>query len=105
MKKQMLKKNNECKVTFSLPAEATKDAKEVALVGDFNDWDKKNPIKMKRLKNGSFKVQLKLARGKDYHFRYIIDGDKWQNDWDADKYEASPIDPSIENSVVSLIDE
>lgn len=102
MKKQILKKDNQCKVTFSLPPEATQNAKEVALVGDFNAWDRENPILLKRLKNGTFKVAVKLNRGKDYHFRYLIDKEKWQNDWEADRYETSPVDSSVENSVICL---
>ena len=35
-------------------------------------------------------VYLKLAEpleaGKSYRFRYLLDGERWENDWDADAY-------------------
>ncbi len=100
MKKQTFKTNNKCDVTFNLPAKAVGKAKKVELLGDFNNWDEENPIAMKKQKNGSFQVKVKLERGRDYQFRYRIDGEKWENDWKADRYEASPL--GVENSVVCL---
>ncbi|MCK5505495.1 MAG: isoamylase early set domain-containing protein [Thermodesulfovibrionia bacterium] len=41
---------------------------------------------MKKLKNGNFKITLKLSRNREYRFRYLIDADRWENDWHADKY-------------------
>ncbi|MBT8229732.1 MAG: isoamylase early set domain-containing protein [Bacteroidia bacterium] len=100
MKKQIFKTNNKCNVTFSLPAKAVNSAKKVALVGDFNNWDVDDPISLKKQKNGSFQVKLKLERGQDYQFRYLIDNTKWENDWEADKYETTPL--GVDNSVVCL---
>ena len=102
MKKQMLKKGARCNVTFNLSKEAVGEAKKVSLVGDFNDWDIKNPLAMKRQKNGSFQVRVTLKAGQDYHFRYLIDNEKWENDWSADRYESSPLYANVENSVVCL---
>ena len=42
---------------------------------------------------------LELKPGREYQFRYLIDGRQWENDWHADKYVQSPIGDS-ENSVV-----
>lgn len=98
IKKQYLKSKPVCKVTLSLPKEATKAAKKVMVVGEFNDWNKKS-IPMKKLKDGSFKTTIDLAPGKEYQFRYLIDNKQWENDWSADKY--VPSDFTIEeNSVV-----
>jgi len=85
LKKQYLKKNSACKVTFSFPREAAGPATQVSLVGDFNAWDK-HAIPMKRLKNGGFTATVTLESNKEYHFRYFLDGDRWENDWNADKY-------------------
>lgn len=100
LKKKFLKSKPVCKVTFNLSAEATETAQNVVLVGDFNEWDKENGVAMKQLKNGSFKTTVNLETGKSYEFRYLIDGEKWENDWDADKYIATPY--GTENSVVDV---
>jgi 1,4-alpha-glucan branching enzyme len=85
LKKHYLKKNSSCKVTFSLPKEAAGSAAHVSLVGDFNAWNK-DAIPMKRLKNGGFTATLTLQANKEYHFRYFLDGERWENDWNADRY-------------------
>ncbi len=53
---------------------------------------------MKRLKKGGFTVTLELQPGKEYKFRYLIDGNRWENDWGADRYERNPY--GEDNSVV-----
>lgn len=100
LKKQFLKTKPECKVTFEISKEAVADAKSVVLVGDFNDWDEAG-IPMKKGKTGLFSVSITLETGKQYQFRYFIDGKRWENDWDADAYATSPF-PGIENSVVII---
>lgn len=101
IKKQFLKNKPVCKATFTLPVEAAPKAKDVVLVGDFNDWDAENGVKMKKQKNGVFKAVLTLEAGKEYEFRYLIDGENWENDWEADKYVATPF--GVNNSVVSAL--
>ena len=98
--KQVLKTKPVTKVTFRLPAEAAPEAETVFLVGDFNDWDPK-ATPMNRLKNGEFKVTLDLETGRDYSFRYLIEGRNWENDWAADGYIPSGIE-GAENSVVTV---
>lgn len=83
-----------------MPAEAAPEAKEVKLVGEFSEWTK-SPIEMKKLKNGTFKTTIDLETGKEYEFRYLIDGNRWENDWEADAYRANEL-TFEENSVVSL---
>lgn len=100
LKKQFLKSKPICKVTFRLPSEAAETAKKVVLVGDFNEWDKEAGVKMKQLKDGSFKTIVELETGKAYQFRYLIDGSTWENDWEADEYIATPY--GTENSVVDV---
>lgn len=100
IKKQFLKSKPVCKVTFSLEPEAAEHAENVELVGEFSNWAEA-PISMKKLKNGSFKTTLDLETGKDYQFRYVIDGAKWENDWEADAYVPNNF-TFEENSVVSI---
>ena len=100
IKKQLLAKKNECKVTFSLPAEAAPNAKEVKVVGDFNNWDWNDGLKLKKTAK-EFKGSVKLPAGKQYQFRYLIDNSIWENDWNADAYVQSPFSGE-ENSLVIL---
>jgi len=89
IKKEYLKSRPVCKVTFRLPEQATGDARSVYIVGDFNNWDVMS-TPMKRLKNGQWKITLELEPGREYRYRYLIDGSKWENDWCADKYIPNP---------------
>jgi hypothetical protein len=41
---------------------------------------------MKRRKDGRFSITLFLASGRDYRFKYLLDGHLWENDWKADGY-------------------
>jgi len=97
IKKEHIKTRNICKVTFRLPAEAAFKAGSVTVVGDFNNWNKElTPLE--KLENGDFTVTVELDAGKEYCFRYLIDGQRWENDWNADKYVKSPY--GAEDSVV-----
>ena len=89
MKKQFLKSSPHCRVTFSLCSEGAGGAEEILVCGDFNSWDG-SAAKMRKLKNGSHTLTLKLPVGNAYRFRYLVDGERWENDWDADRYEANP---------------
>jgi 1,4-alpha-glucan branching enzyme len=95
LKKQYLKARPVCKVTFALP-EAIR-AETAYLVGDFNEWNETR-TPMKKLKKGRFTVTLELEKGREYQFRYLVNGEEWQNDWHADKYAPNPF--GEENSVV-----
>ena len=95
MKKSYTKTGRSCRVTFEVPAQV--DANTVALCGEFNEWDAaKHP--MKRRKDGSFSVTVSLKPGSEYRFRYLVDGERWENDWEADKY--VPNEFGTEDSVV-----
>ena len=100
IKKQFLKSKPVCKATFTLPVEAAPEAKTVAVVGEFNDWNVENAVKMKKQK-GVFKAMVELETGKEYQFRYIADNENWLNDWEADKYVSTPF--GVDNSVVSAL--
>jgi glucan-binding YG repeat protein len=79
--KQYFKSKDVCRITFRVPRPAAQDA-----------------TPMKRLKDGSFSAIMELPKGKEYRFRYLLDGGRWENDWCADRYEPSPF--GGENSVV-----
>ncbi|MDD2389818.1 MAG: isoamylase early set domain-containing protein [Desulfobacterales bacterium] len=97
IKKSYSKTGNFCRVTFKLPAAVHAEA--AMLCGDFNEWDTgSNP--MRRLKDGGFSFTLSLACGRNYRYRYLLDGHHWENDWDADDY--VPNDFGGEDSVVNL---
>ncbi len=97
MKKRYSKSRRICKVTFRLPREAAPDAESVTIVGDFNKWNI-TESKMKKLKNGDFTLTLELPCDREYSFRYLIDSNRWENDWFADKH--IPGDSEVDNSVV-----
>jgi 1,4-alpha-glucan branching enzyme len=100
LKKQYLKTKDRCKVTFRVPKAAAPGAKTVHIVGEFNDWSTvKTP--MKRLKSGEFTAVVDLVPGRAYQFRYLIDQNIWENDWEADSYVKS-VFGDCENSVVAL---
>lgn len=100
LKKQYNKTKPVCKVTFSLPKEAVATAEEVKVLGDFNNWNLEKGIAMKANKT-NFSAVVELEAGRTYQFRYLVDNQKWENDWAADAYLPSPFD-GIDNSVVVL---
>ena len=96
IKKQYLKSKPICKVTFSIEAE---EAKKVAVVGSFNEWNaKKAPLK--KLKNGTFKGTIDLEKDNSYEFKYIVDG-AYVNDDAADAYAWNDY-AGAENGVVTV---
>lgn len=97
IKKQYLKSKPVCKVTFSVPAE---EAKSVAVVGSFNDWNTKKATNLKKLKDGTFKGTLDLEKDNSYEFRYVVDG-QWTNDDQADAYAWSDF-AAAENGVLNV---
>lgn len=83
------------RVGFSLPRHV--DGSEVAVCGEFNDWNATLP--MRRVKSGEWRASVSLDPGRSYRFRYLIDGVRWENDWVADAYVCNPY--GSEDSIVS----
>ena len=101
IKKQYLKSRPICKVTFRVNKEAAGDAKTINVVGDFNEWQPE-ATPMKALKNGDFTCTLELPTEREtYEFRYLLDSEKWENDWEADAYVPNAM--MTENSVIQLV--
>ena len=95
MKKEYSKTGRSCRVTFELHPEAS--AGTAAVCGEFNNWDA-NQHPLKRRKDGSYSLTVSLKPGGEYRFRYLVDGERWENDWGADKY--VPNEFGSEDSVV-----
>ena len=55
---------------------------------------------MKQLKDNSFSVTVSLDAGNSYRFRYLLDGERWENDWEADAY--TPNEHGADDSVVEV---
>jgi 1,4-alpha-glucan branching enzyme len=84
-----------CRVTFELPGEV--NAQTVSLCGEFNEWSASAHPMMCR-KDGRFSTTISLQAGETYRFRYLLDGERWENDWAADGY--APNNFGTEDSVV-----
>lgn len=65
------------------------EANSVHLVGSFNDWDT-SAHPMRRLKDGRFMAQPWLAPDCVHEFRYLVDGETWVNDSEAERYTPNP---------------
>jgi 1,4-alpha-glucan branching enzyme len=83
-------------VTFTLPADL--HAETVALCGEFNDWSAED-IWLERGGDGSWQATVALEPGRSYRYRYLLDGQRWENDHQADHYAPNPLG-SVDSVVV-----
>ena len=92
--KKFFKTKDDCEVTFEF---ASEEAQQVAVVGEFNNWE---PVEMsKAKKEGSpFRTKVRMPKDGEFQFRYLVDGETWVNDSEADAYR--PNEYGEENSVV-----
>ncbi len=97
LRKSYSKTGRMCRVTFNLPEEVK--ATTASLCGEFNEWNPTAHL-MKKLKNGGFSATISLEAGKTYRFKYLLDGQRWENDWAADGY--LPNRYGTEDSLVKL---
>lgn len=97
IKRELLKKSNQTKLTFVLPYDSAQA--KISVVGDFNNWDPKaNPL-IKRT-NGTASSSVTLEPNQRVRFRYFSADGKWFNDEAADLYE--PGEHGEPNSVVII---
>ncbi|BBO77929.1 hypothetical protein DSCW_53460 [Desulfosarcina widdelii] len=95
MDKTNKQKNKRRKITFTLE---DIEAKEVHLVGNFNDWNV-GAHPMKNVGNGKWRKQLALPTGK-YEYKFMVDG-YWMVD--PANEQTCPNCFGTYNSIVSLI--
>lgn len=74
-------------VAFTLPAEV--EAGTVALCGEFNDWST-NDILLEREPDRTWRTTVALEPGRSYRYRYLLDGERWENGPQADDYLPNP---------------
>ena len=85
------------RVTFTVDPQA--GAQAAAVCGEWNEWSA-DADTMHPDAQGGFSVTVDLDAGRAYRFRYLLDGQRWDNDWAADAYE--PNDFGGDDSVVDL---
>ena len=88
-----------CRICFLVPKEIAAGATSIAVAGTFNNWDQYSH-QMEKQKNGDFSLNVVVEAEREYEFRYIIDGIRWENAHNADKYVWSE-HSNCDNSVIS----
>jgi hypothetical protein len=100
IEKKAVVNSGRVRVTFELPSALWAD--KVNLVGEFNDWDTTATPMTRDRKHDDWRVTVELPAGRRYLFRYLLDGQKWVNEWHADDYVET--DDGLCNSVVDLLE-
>ncbi|GAB1351220.1 isoamylase early set domain-containing protein [Ignavibacteriales bacterium] len=101
VKKQFLKSEPVCKVTFRIAKEVGKPFESASVVGDFNGWNQEAHQMSKLKKDGSFSLVAEIPTGSVYQFRYVLDGKEWVNDTECDGFVDSPYGDS-QNGLLDL---
>jgi len=91
------KASGKASVTFTLDPRV--GAQTAAVCGEWNDWSAGADV-MHRDDEGGFSLTLDLEAGRTYRFRYLLDEERWENDWAADAY--LPNSYGGDDSVVDL---
>ena len=61
------------------------EATRASVCGEWDGWAiEAHP--MERAAEGGFRLTVELPAGRSYRFRYLLDGERWENDWAADAY-------------------
>jgi hypothetical protein len=79
---QLAATNEPVPVRFVLPAAG---ATQVAVAGEFNDWDASRTLLNDDDGDGVFHTTLSLGRGA-YAYMFVVDGERWVTDPFADAY-------------------
>jgi 1,4-alpha-glucan branching enzyme len=84
-------------VTFTHPTNGERTA---SVVGDFNGWDDEaHPMDATA---AGWQSTVELVSGGQYRFRYLLDGERWENDLGADAYLPNAF--GGDDSIVDLTD-
>lgn len=100
IKKQFLKNQQGCKITFQLK-DNVDGIESARIIGDFNNWDIHSEP-MRKLKTGGFSQTINLETGKSYQFKYLINDSQWINEPDADQLVPNGIGEGDFNSLIVL---
>jgi len=85
------------RVTFTVDPRV--GAQAAAVCGEWNGWSADAGV-MHRDAEGGFSLTVDLDAGRAYRFRYLLDGQRGDNDWAADAYVAN--DFGGDDSLVDL---
>ncbi len=85
-------------VRFELPGQVRAD--RIAVVGDFNNWSSDATV-MTRGPDGVHAAEVVVERGWAYRYKFLLDGERWENDPNAHRYEAN--DFGGDDSVVEVV--
>lgn len=85
-------------VTIIFRVPSVPNTKRINVVGEFNQWSSV-ATPMERDDDG-FVARIAVPIGRTYRFRYLLDGQRWENDWAADSYAANQF--GGDDSVIDL---
>lgn len=88
-------------VSFLLPAEIVAGAQEAILLGDFNEWNPSEAVRLHKLEDGSMKADIALQPGLTYQYRYLLSDGRWVNDY-SDKTWTEAFGAVVENCIVAV---
>jgi len=81
------KQTKDGRIALGFYTEALPEAESVHIAGSFDDWQ---PQPMRRLKDGRFMTMRYLQAGQRYEFCYLVNGEAWLNDAEAESYAPNP---------------
>jgi len=58
-------------------------ARQVSVVGDWNGWDPTADPLTDRDRDGLWEIELRLRRGQEQQYQFLIDGERWVPDPDS----------------------
>jgi len=59
------------------------------LCGEFNNWSA-DDFGLSRGDDGTWRATVSLEPGRAYRYRYLLDGQRRENAWEADSYLPNP---------------
>ena len=89
------------KITFTLPAANVIGAEGCVLLGEFNNWNLEEGFYLQKQADGSMTVEVELAAGKDYQYRYLLSNGRWVND-DGEKVASEMSGYPVMNCIVRV---
>ena len=97
LRKKPVKGSEKISVTFE--THGSPDASRIGIAGDWNDWDPSR-VPMRKRKDGVWAATVRFDRGARHEYRYVVDGERWLVDDEADGQVSNPFGEL--NSVLTL---